>query len=70
MNEIRTKEDLQFTPMLKALIINYISCMYEDASDYSIESLWSEYNLLKKNNELDSLFQQEYLDSPLHWTKN
>jgi hypothetical protein len=70
MNEIRTKEDLQFTPMLKALLINYISCMYEDASDYSIESLWSEYNLLKKNNELDSLFQQEYLDSPLHWTKN
>ena len=70
MNEIRTKEDLQFTPMLKALIINYISCMYEDASDYSIESLWNEYNLLKKNNELDRLFQQEYLDSPLHWTKN
>jgi len=67
MNEIRTPEDLKLTPMLRVLLINYISCMYEEASDFSIESLWNEYNILKKNNELELLFQQEYLQSSLHW---
>lgn len=70
MNEIKTKEDLKHTPMLRALLINYISCMQEDASDYSVESLWREYNWLKDNNKLDLLFQQEHLDSPLHWAES
>ena len=67
MNELRRQEDLQHTPMLRALLINYISCRYQEASDYTVESMWSEYNWLKDNNELDLLFQQECIDSPLHW---
>ena len=67
MEEIKTQDDLTHTPMLRALLINYISCMYEEASDYSPESLWREYNWLKDNNQLNLLFEQEYLDSPKHW---
>jgi hypothetical protein len=69
MNELKTKEDLEYTPMLRALLINYISCIHEDASDYTIESIWNEYKWLKDNNKLDLLFQQEYLDSHLHWSE-
>lgn len=70
MKELKTQEDLQYMPMLQALLINYVSCIYQEASDYSITSLWREYNLLKDNNELHLLFEQEYIDSPLHWIES
>jgi hypothetical protein len=67
MYELTREQDLNHTPKLRALLIDYISCMYEEDSDFSGESIWREYCLLKKNNELDILFHQEYLQSPLHW---
>lgn len=67
MNDLTTHTDLLHTPMLKQQLINYISCRYEEASDFSLESLWREYSLLKEHNELHLLFVQEFIDSPLHW---
>jgi hypothetical protein len=68
MNEIKTHEDLRFTPKLLELLISYVSCVHEEAALFDHYSLFSEYEALKKRNELHLLFEQEYLDSPLHWS--
>ena len=69
MTELKKQNDLEYTPMLKQLLINYLSCIYEEESDFSLESLWREYNWLKHHNELHLLFEQEYINSPLHWSE-
>ena len=69
MTDLTSQNDLQYTPVLKQQLINYISCQYEEASDFSLESLWREYLWLKEHNELHLLFVQEFIDSPLHWVE-
>ena len=61
--------NLKFNPILKQLLINYELCMNEEYADTSDDALWMTYNYLKKTNQLEVLFEQEYLDSPLHWTE-
>jgi hypothetical protein len=63
---METPNDLNFTPMLKELLTNYIIAKYQEDADTSDEYLWMEYAYMKKNNELGDLFQQEFLASPFH----
>ncbi|WP_298238391.1 hypothetical protein [uncultured Algibacter sp.] len=55
---------IEYMPLLKQQLINYISLNYEEASDYSNYSLVQEYNYLKRNNILAYLNEVEYLTSP------
>jgi hypothetical protein len=67
MNEIKTHEDLKYTPKLVELLMGYVSCMYEEYALFDHASLFSVYEELKERNALHLLFEQEFLDSPLHW---
>lgn len=55
--------DLSNNPRLRALLIAYISTQYEEFADFSEESLWAEYQRLKRDGELNALFIQEALDN-------
>ena len=51
--------NLEFNPLLKELLIMYVSRMYEECGIYDDEHLLAEYNLLKRNGELHLLFEEE-----------
>lgn len=55
--------NLDLTPMTKQLLINYISIMYEENADYSIESLRAELLLLERENNLEQLFIVESMSN-------
>ncbi|MDB5228909.1 MAG: hypothetical protein JWN78_3102 [Bacteroidota bacterium] len=55
--------NLDNMPMTKALLIDYIMFMYGEAYDISHEYLVMEYLMLKRENRLHELFQQELLDN-------
>ena len=57
------ERNLEFMPLLKQQLKNYVSVNYEEAADYSNESLVAEYHYLKKNNQLHLLFEAECLTS-------
>ena len=50
-------------PSLKKLLINYIHFIYQKNSIKTHEYLVMEYQLLKRENRLYELFQQELLDN-------
>ena len=54
-------KDFKFSPTLRRMLVNYIIRMYEEDAILDDEHLLKEYNLLKKNNELHFLFEEEYL---------
>jgi hypothetical protein len=54
-------ENLNNSPILKYLLFQYIGAEYEENADYSEDSLWAEYLLLKRNGQLNRLFVQEVL---------
>lgn len=58
-----TTSDLRKMPTTKAMLINYISCMYEADAVITDDYLVMEYNMLKKENRLHELFDQELLDN-------
>jgi hypothetical protein len=55
--------NLDNSPILTFLLMNYISNTYQENAEYTPEVLWAEYQLLKKNNQLNLLFVQEGLDN-------
>lgn len=59
----KTIINLDDMPTLKVLLINYIQFMYGEAYDISHEYMVMEYLMLKRENRLHELFQQELLDN-------
>lgn len=55
--------NLDNMPSLKKLLINYIHLMYQENAIITHEYLVMEYQLLKQENRLHELFQQELLDN-------
>jgi hypothetical protein len=53
--------DFNYNPTLRRLLVNYSIRIYEEDAILDDEHLLKEYNLLKKNNELHFLFEEEYL---------
>lgn len=56
---------IEYMPLLKQQLINYIGLSYEEASDFSTYSLVQEYHYLKNNSLLSYLNEAEYLTSPI-----
>lgn len=61
MNELEIIENLDYNPILKKLLIDYISRIYEENAIFDDYHLMQEYFLLKRNNELHLLFVEEKL---------
>jgi hypothetical protein len=61
MNELEIIENLDYNPVLKKLLIDYISRIYEEDAIFDEHHLMQEYFLLKRNNELHLLFVEEKL---------
>ena len=55
--------DLNLMPRLKELLTNYILFMYQEDAIITAEYLEMEYYMLKRNNRLHELFDQELLDN-------
>lgn len=55
--------NLDNMPSLKKLLINYIHFKYQKNAIITHEYLVMEYQLLKRENRLYELFQQELLDN-------
>lgn len=53
--------DFKFSPTLRRMLVNYCIRFYEADAIIDDWHLIQEYNLLKKNNELHFLFEEEYL---------
>jgi hypothetical protein len=53
--------DFRYNPTLRRLLVNYCIRTYEMDAITDDWHLIQEYNLLKKNNELRFLFDEEYL---------
>jgi hypothetical protein len=62
--------ELLYTPHTKALLIEYVSCQYEEYADYSDESLKRELNLLYQEGQLIRLFTGEYILSAARLIKD
>ena len=58
--------DLNHSPILKQLLINYISRKYGEDAQYDDWYLFQEYVWLKNNNQLDELFKEECLTNRLN----
>lgn len=54
-------KDFKHNPTLRSLLVNYCIRIYEEDAIIDDWHLWQEYNLLKRNNELHLLFEEEYL---------
>jgi hypothetical protein len=57
--------DLNHSPILKQLLINYISRKYGEDAQYDDWYLFQEYIWLKNNNLLNELFMEECLTNRL-----
>lgn len=53
--------NLDYNPILKELLINYVLRIYEEDAIIDDNHLWQEYLLLKKDGNLESLFEEECL---------
>jgi hypothetical protein len=58
--------DLNHSPMLKELLIMYISRKYEEDAIFDDWHLFQEYIWLRDNNLLNELFQEECLTNRLN----
>ncbi len=54
-------KDFKYSPILREMLVNYIIRTYEENVIIDDLHLIQEYNLLKNNNELHFLFEEEYL---------
>ena len=63
MSEV-TEITIDYMPLLKKQLQNYIGVKHEEYADYSNHSLVQEYHYLKNNNLLHYLHDAEYLTSP------
>ena len=59
-------ENLDYNPILKRLLIKYIVFMYESETVPTELEIWQEYLLLLKDNQLNRLFIQEFLENTSH----
>ncbi len=59
MTEIEIK-DFKYSPALKELLVKYVSRKYEECAMFDDYHLLAEYNLLKDNNNLHLLFEEEW----------
>lgn len=53
--------DFKYNPKLRRMLVNYCIRTYEEDAIIDDWHLIQEYNLLKSNNELQFLFEEEYL---------
>lgn len=51
--------NLNYSPNLKNLLVNYVQLMYEQDAIITDDYLITEYQMLKNENRLDELLQQE-----------
>ncbi|WP_269685003.1 hypothetical protein [Flavobacterium lacustre] len=58
--------DLNHSPKLKELLKLHVSRMYEEEAQFDDWHLFEEYIWLRNNNQLDELFQEEYLINRLN----
>lgn len=58
--------NLDHSPMLRELLIMYISRKYEEDAIFDEWHLFQEYVWLKNNNQLDELFKEECLTNRLN----
>jgi len=58
---IITESNLQYMPLTKELLINYIIHKYQEDAVTTADYLVQEYNLLAKNGELHFLNEGEYV---------
>jgi hypothetical protein len=56
---------LEFNPILKQLLKEYVSSKYEEYATYDEDSLLAEYKYLIQNNSLDELFEWEFLQNSI-----
>jgi hypothetical protein len=65
-------KDLAYNPLLKELLIKYISRQYEEDGLFDEYHLLAEYNHLKNENSLHLLFEEEwftsYMNDGKHYT--
>ena len=53
--------NFEFNPILKGLLIKYVLRTYEEDANTDDDHLYMEYLLLKRENRLNDLFDEEYL---------
>jgi hypothetical protein len=58
--------DLEYNPVLKQLLINYVIRMYEEDAITDDWHLWQEYLMLLRENRLNELFENECLTNKLN----
>jgi hypothetical protein len=56
---------LEFNPILKQLLKEYVSSKYEEYANYDGDSLLAEYKYLIQNNSLKELFEWEFLQNSM-----
>lgn len=56
---------LEFNPILKQLLKEYVSSKYEEYATYDEDSLLAEYKYLIQNNSLNELFEWEFLQNSM-----
>jgi hypothetical protein len=54
-------EDFRFNPKLRKMLVNYCLRMYEENAIIDDYHLLEEYKLLKRDNMVHVLFEEEYL---------
>jgi hypothetical protein len=65
MEDLENITNLHYNPVLKQLLINYVSRMYEEDGIYDEYHLMQEYYLLQGENKLHLLFVEEKLSNYL-----
>jgi hypothetical protein len=54
-------EDFRYNPKLRKMLVNYCLRMYEENAIIDDYHLLEEYKLLKRDNNVHLLFEEEYL---------
>ena len=54
-------EDFRYNPKLRKMLVNYCLRMYEENAIIDDYHLLEEYKLLKRDNNVHVLFEEEYL---------
>ena len=52
--------DFKYNPDLRNLLVNYVSRQYEEDALFDDYYLLAEYNLLKRDNNIHLLFEEEW----------
>jgi hypothetical protein len=62
--------ELNYNPLLKELLVLYISRVYEENAIFDDYHLLAEYHLLLRDNKLHLLFEEEKFTSYMNDTSN